>query len=159
MKTPEFLTNMNWEQLRSQREVMIQLASANTWMQTQETRDIADGIINLIDSIIDTAIDIYNIEAAEATFTGDGIMDCPFKKLRNICRHFLQKFDDYPKIARDKGKDEGIVSYFVDSYNKLEEVWFKLDAGEKISMAQRNSLRMLIKETEKFAGSELYMKH
>lgn len=100
---------------------------------------------------------IYEVEEVKAmNFNGISIMDCSLEKLRTICAESLQRFDNYQQISADKGKNE-IVDFFVSSYNELEKVFFYLKEGGLLSLKTRNEIRMLIKETEKYASSELYM--
>ena len=100
---------------------------------------------------------IYEVEEVKAmNFNGISIMDCSLIKLRTIVCKALQRFDDYQQICADKGKNE-ILDFFVDSYNELEEVFFHLKEGGLLSLKTRNEIRILIKETEKLAVSELYM--
>lgn len=106
---------------------------------------------------METAMFIYEVEEVKAmNFNGISIMDCSLIKLRTICAEALQRFDNYQQICADKGKNE-IVQFFVDSYNDLEKVFFHLKEGGLLSLKTRNEIRMLIKETEKYASSELYM--
>ena len=95
-------------------------------------------------------------EVNKMRFEGISIMDCSLIKLRTIVCKALQRFDDYQQICADKGKNE-ILDFFVDSYNELEEVFFHLKEGGLLSLKTRNEIRMLIKETEKYALSELYI--
>lgn len=87
-------------------------------------------------------------------FNGISVMDCSQEKLIDICGAALQRFDDYQQLCADTGKNE-IVDYFVNSYNELEKPFLHLKQGGLISMRTRNSIRLLIKETEKYASCEL----
>ena len=100
---------------------------------------------------------IYEVEEVKAmNFNGISIMDCSLIKLTTICADALQRFDNYQQISADKGKNE-IAQFFVDVYNELEEVFFNIKEGGLLSLKTRNEIRMLIKEAEKYALSELYM--
>lgn len=95
-------------------------------------------------------------EVNKMRFEGISIMDCSIYDLKKICVESLQRFDNYQQLSEDQGKNE-ILDFFVDSYNELEEVFFHLKEGGLLSLKTRNEIRMLIKETEKHASSELYM--
>ena len=78
------------------------------------------------------------------------IMDSTLDELTEICLKFLSRFDDFQQKAGDERKYE-MMQYFTDSYNKLEKFFLKIKKGVFLD-SNRNSLRMLIKETEKMAS-------
>ena len=80
------------------------------------------------------------------------IMKSTVKQLSDIVLSALQRFDNYTQQSGDMKKPE-MADYFNDSYNSLEEKWFKNVKNRKyVRIAVRNSMRMLIKETEKMAS-------
>ena len=95
-------------------------------------------------------------EVNKMRFEGISIMDCSNYDLKKICVEALQRFDDYQQIFADKGKNE-MVQFFVDLYDELEEVFFHLKEGGLLSLNTRNEIRLLIKETEKLAASEMIL--
>lgn len=94
----------------------------------------------------------HELEEVKSTnFNGISIMDCPASMLNNICFTYLSKIDDYQQCAADNNNAEAL-DFFTESYNELEEVYRFLRRGGIISINTRNSLRMLLKETEKVAA-------
>ena len=87
--------------------------------------------------------------------TGNSIMNFPKNDLFTTCRNFLNLFDDYMQKSEDQGKDD-LVEYFADSFDKLEALSRKLMDGEEATLALRNQIRMLVKETEKMAIAEFH---
>lgn len=83
------------------------------------------------------------------------IMDCSTAELKKITLQYLSRFDNYEQLAADKGKPE-IVPYFTDAFNQLEVYYRYLKQNMPISYTGRNAMRLLIKDTEKFAQVQLH---
>lgn len=80
-----------------------------------------------------------------------GIMDAPLSEIPAICNMFICRFDDYQQLAFDQGKHD-FVDELEHSMNELYTFADKVKQGRILSLAERNSLRMTIKFTEKAAG-------
>ena len=82
------------------------------------------------------------------------ILDCDIEELLKTLLHHLQEFDDAMQSASDLSKPK-VLDYIVDSYNKLELLYFQFKNTGKASRWDRNQARMLIKETTKMIVVEI----
>lgn len=87
--------------------------------------------------------------------TTNSVMDLPEKELIPVLESFLTNLDDYQQMAGDKGNEE-LASEFTDSYSELEKIYFSLKQGVKLDISERNSIRLLMKHTNKRAIMEFY---
>ena len=91
---------------------------------------------------------------SNTTTTGNSIMDFNFNQLTSACLNFLSRIDDYQQMCEDHRKNE-MTQFFVDSYNQLEAIIFDLQP-EELTDEVRNSIRSLMKETEKMACVQFF---
>ncbi len=89
-------------------------------------------------------------------FTGTSIMDCSLNDLKNILHESLNRIDDYQQMASDLNSEDDVIEYINNSYNDVECVYLHLMNGGEVSVSERNSVRMCIKETEKFVAVNLF---
>lgn len=82
------------------------------------------------------------------------ILDCDIEELLKTILHHLQEFDDAMQPANDLNKPK-VVEYIRDSYDKLEIFYNQFKKTGKASKWDRNSARMLIKETTKMIVVEV----
>ena len=82
------------------------------------------------------------------------ILDCDTEELLKTILHHLQEFDDAMQSATDIKKPK-VADYISDSYNKLDKLYHQFKKTGKASKWDRNSVRMLIKETNKMIVVEL----
>jgi hypothetical protein len=75
------------------------------------------------------------------------IMNSRSSELKKIVQKYLDKLDQYQQNA-PKDKEQ----FFVDSFNQLEQYFICCDGESFVDDTVRNSIRMLIKETEKMAS-------
>jgi len=82
------------------------------------------------------------------------IMDCDIEELLQIILQYLQELDDAMQSASELNKPK-VSEYISDSYDKLEKLYRQFQKTGKASRWDRNSARMLIKETNKMIVVEL----
>ena len=61
-EVPEFIQNIDWELLKEQKLSLLDLVNKNNESLTDKQIDALDGIIGLIDSLQDSAVDDYGFE-------------------------------------------------------------------------------------------------
>lgn len=82
--------------------------------------------------------------ARKSTF----ILDCDIETLLETINHYLEEFDDGMKSAAAI-PDLLTAQYISDSIDKLQKFYFQFKKTGKASKWDRNSARMIIKETIK----------
>lgn len=85
------------------------------------------------------------------------IMDCDSGMVKQICYHFMQKFDNYQQIASD-AKRPDILDYINEAYDFLDGIYHNINRKTMITTEVRNEIRSTIKFTERLVASELYFK-
>ena len=81
------------------------------------------------------------------------IMDCSTDQFLEIVFYYLGMFDDAQQLASDNNKT-GLLDFLSSSYNDLEKIFNEVKQSGNVSLEQRNSARMTIKETYKMIVSE-----
>jgi protein subunit release factor A len=76
------------------------------------------------------------------------IMDCDIEELLKTISHYLNEFNENMKEAAVIGKPDAAV-FISDSYDKLDKLYNQFKKTRKASNRDRNSARLLIKETVK----------
>ena len=78
-------------------------------------------------------------------------MKCSKSELIKTCELFLKRFDDYEQTSCELVRSD-LSQYFTNSFCQLEILYRHIkDSAANVSYDLRNSIRILIKETEKMA--------
>ena len=84
-------------------------------------------------------------------------MDCDCEMVKQICYHFMQKFDNYQQIASD-AKRPDILDSVNEAYDFIDGIYHNINRKTLITTEVRNEIRSTIKFTERLVASELLMK-
>jgi hypothetical protein len=85
------------------------------------------------------------------------IMDCDSEMVKQICYHFMKKFDNYQQIASD-AKRPDVLDSINEAYELLDGIYHNITRKTSISTEVRDEIRSTIKFTERLVLTELLMK-
>lgn len=84
-------------------------------------------------------------------------MDCSSTQVKQICYHFMQKFDNYQQVATDEKRPD-VLDSINDAYSFLDGIYHNIKGKTMISTEVRNEIRSTIKFTDRLVASELLLK-
>tara|TARA_R110000803_G_scaffold102638_12_gene170765 strand:- start:2354 stop:2617 length:264 start_codon:yes stop_codon:yes gene_type:complete len=75
-------------------------------------------------------------------------MNSTVEELQTICRHNMQRIDDFQQVAHELDKPKYVQDYFTGAYDILDEMHRKFNPV-RVSQHTRNYIRMFCKDVMK----------
>ena len=118
--TDNIMRNMSWELLRAQKRVLIDIQQCFLTEKHAAKYETIEGILNLIDSIQDTACDELGVDRMEVFNVTDDESGAPLISLEQAEKIVLDEGQKDRPFLKDKADPKSVLRKLIESFPEFE---------------------------------------